>query len=107
MTQTSGRFFDEIGKLMTGAAGAAQGVRREIETAMRGQAEKILSELDVVQREEFDAVKAMAQKAREENDRLKARIATLEEALKDLEDDVAPLQHTPRPIKRKTVKRSY
>ena len=81
MTQTTGKFFDELGKLITDAAGAAQGVRKEVEGVMRGQAENILRELDVVQREEFDAVKAMAQKAREENDQLKQRIALLEEAL--------------------------
>ena len=81
MTQTTGKFFDELGKLITDAAGAAQGVRKEVEGVMRGQAENILRELDVVQREEFDAVKAMAQKAREENDALKARIAALEAAI--------------------------
>ena len=72
MTQTTGRFFDELGKLITDAAGAASGVRKEIESVVRSQAEHILRELDVVQREEFEAVKAMAQKAREENEQLKA-----------------------------------
>ena len=81
MTQTTGRFFDEIGKLITDAAGAADGVRKEIEGIVRAQAERMLRDLDVVQREEFEAVKAMAQKAREENDRLKERIAQLETAL--------------------------
>jgi BMFP domain-containing protein YqiC len=81
MTQTTGRFFDEIGKLITDAAGAADGVRKEIEGIVRAQAERVLRDLDVVQREEFEAVKAMAQKAREENDRLKERIAQLETAL--------------------------
>ena len=69
MTQTTGRFFDEIGKLITDAAGAADGVRKEVESIVRAQAERVLRDLDVVQREEFEAVKAMAQKAREENDR--------------------------------------
>jgi BMFP domain-containing protein YqiC len=78
MTQTTGRFFDE---LITGAAGAADGVRKEIEGVVRAQAERVLRDLDVVQREEFEAVKAMAQKAREENDVLKARIAALEAAI--------------------------
>ena len=78
MTQTTGRFFDEIGKLLTDAAGAAEGVRKEVEGVVRSQAERVLRDLDVVQREEFEAVKAMAQKAREENDALKARIAALE-----------------------------
>jgi BMFP domain-containing protein YqiC len=81
MTQTTGRFFDEIGKLITDAAGAADGVRKELEGIVRAQAERVLRDLDVVQREEFEAVKAMAQKAREENDRLKERIAQLETAL--------------------------
>ncbi len=80
MTQTSGRFFDELGKLLTDAAGAADGVRKEVESVVRAQAERVLNELDVVQREEFEAVKAMAQKAREENEALKARLAALEAA---------------------------
>ena len=81
MTQTTGRFFDELGKLITDAAGAADGVRKEIETVVRSQAERVLRDLDVVQREEFEAVKAMAQKAREENQILKAKIAALEAAI--------------------------
>ena len=81
MTQTTGRFFDELGKLITDAAGAAEGVRKEIETVVRGQVERVLRDLDVVQREEFEAVKAMAQKAREENEALKAKIAALEAAI--------------------------
>jgi BMFP domain-containing protein YqiC len=81
MTQTTGRFFDELGKLITDAAGAADGVRKEIETVVRGQAERVLRDLDVVQREEFEAVKAMAQKAREENEALKVKIAALEAAI--------------------------
>ncbi|MGY4567778.1 BMFP domain-containing protein YqiC [Bradyrhizobium sp. USDA 3256] len=81
MTQTSNRFFDEIGRLMNDAAGAAQGVKREVDTVMRNQAERILRDLDVVKREEFDAVKDMARLAREENEALKARIAALEAKL--------------------------
>jgi BMFP domain-containing protein YqiC len=81
MTQTTGRFFDELGKLITDAAGAADGVRKEIEGVVRAQAERVLRDLDVVQREEFEAVKAMAQKAREENEALKARIAELEASI--------------------------
>ena len=78
MTQTNNRFFDEIGRLMNDAAGAAQGVKREVDTLWRNQAEKILRDLDVVKREEFDAVKDMARLSREENETLKARIAALE-----------------------------
>jgi BMFP domain-containing protein YqiC len=69
MTQTSNRLFDEMARLMNDAAGVAQGVRREFDTLFRNQAERILRDLDVVQREEFEAVKEMA---------LKARIAALE-----------------------------
>jgi BMFP domain-containing protein YqiC len=83
MTQTTGRFFDELGKLFSDAAGAAEGVRKEIDGIVRSQAERVLRDLDVVQREEFEAVKAMAQKAREENERLKAHIAELEARLND------------------------
>jgi BMFP domain-containing protein YqiC len=78
MTQTSNRFFDEAARLMNDAAGVAQGVRREFDTLFRTQAERILSDLDVVKREEFEAVKEMARLAREENEALKARIAALE-----------------------------
>ena len=81
MTQTKGRFFDEMGRLMNDAAGVAQGVRREFDTLFRTQAERILRELDVVSREEFEAVKEMARLAREENEKLKARITALELAL--------------------------
>jgi BMFP domain-containing protein YqiC len=81
MTQTSNRFFDEIGRLMNDAAGAAQGVKREVDSVIRTQAEKILRDLDVVKREEFEAVKDMARLAREENEALKTRIAALEAKL--------------------------
>jgi hypothetical protein len=78
MTQTQNRFFDEIARLMNDAAGVASGVRREFDTLFRTQAERILRELELVQREEFEAVKEMARLAREENEALKARIAALE-----------------------------
>jgi BMFP domain-containing protein YqiC len=81
MTQTTNRFLDELSKLLTDAAGAAQGLRREVETIMKAQGERILRDMDVVQREEFEAVKEMAVKAREENERLAARIAELEAEL--------------------------
>jgi BMFP domain-containing protein YqiC len=80
MAQTSNRFFDELARLMNDAAGVASGVRREFDTLVRTQAERILRDLDVVKREEFEAVKEMAQLAREENEALKARIAALEVA---------------------------
>lgn len=81
MTQTSNRIFDDFAKLMSDAAGAAQGLKREAESVFRSQGEKWLREMDVVQREEFEAVKAMAVAAREENERLAARIAALEARL--------------------------
>ncbi|MBN8982550.1 MAG: accessory factor UbiK family protein [Pseudomonadota bacterium] len=81
MTQTTNRFFDEIARVMNDAAGAAQGVKREVETVVRGQAERILRDLDLVKREEFEAVKDMARLAREENETLKARIDALEKKL--------------------------
>jgi len=81
MTQTTNRFFDEIGRLMNDAAGAAQGIKREVDTLWRNQAEKVLRDLDIVKREEFEAVKDMARLAREENEALKARIAVLEAKL--------------------------
>ncbi|MEL6287202.1 MAG: accessory factor UbiK family protein [Pseudomonadota bacterium] len=81
MPQQSNRFLDEVARLMTDAAGVADGARREVETVMRSQAERWMREMDVVQREEFEAVKAMAEKAREENDRLEARLAELEARL--------------------------
>ena len=84
MTQSNNRFLDELAKWMTDAAGAAQGMRRELETLMRAQGERLLRDLDVVQREEFEAVKEMAAKAREENERLAARIAALESEIASL-----------------------
>ena len=72
------RFLDEIAKLMTDAAGAADGLKREVDTLMKAQGERFLRDMDVVQREEFEAVKAMAEKARAENERLESRIAALE-----------------------------
>ncbi len=82
MTQTTNRLFDELAKLMTDATGAAQGLRGEMDNLIRSQAEKVLRDLDVVQREEFDAMKAMALKAREENAQLEKRIAEMERELK-------------------------
>jgi BMFP domain-containing protein YqiC len=78
MTQTTNRFFDDFAKLMTDAAGAAEGMKRETETFMRAQAEKFLRDMNVVAREDFEAVREMAQKAREENEALAARVAALE-----------------------------
>lgn len=76
--QTRGRIFDDISQLMTNAMGVAQGARVEAETAMKGMLDRWLADRNLVTRDEFDAVRAMAQKAREENEALKARIETLE-----------------------------
>ncbi len=81
MTTTQTRFFDELAKLMTNAAGAAQGVHREVDTLVQSQMERVLNNMELVKREEFEAVKAMAAKAREENEALSARIASLEAKL--------------------------
>jgi BMFP domain-containing protein YqiC len=81
MTQTTSRFFDEIARLMNDATGVAQGVRREVDTLFKTQAERIIRDLDLVKREEFDAVSDMARLAREENEALKARIEAIEAAL--------------------------
>ena len=78
MTQTSNRIFDEMARLMNDAAGVASGVRREFDTFFKHQADRVLRDLDVVKREEFEAVKDMARIAREEDEALKARIAALE-----------------------------
>lgn len=74
------RFFDDMSKLMTNAMGVAQGARTEAETALKGWMDRWLADRDFVTREEFDAVRAMAQKAREENEALKARIEALEKS---------------------------
>lgn len=81
MTTTQTRFFDELAKLMTNAAGAAQGVRREVDTLVQSQMERVLNNMELVKREEFEAVKAMAARAREENEALQARLAALEAKL--------------------------
>lgn len=84
MTQTSNRLFDELARLMTDAANVAQGVRREASTAFRSQAERLIADLDLVRREDFDVVRELASKARQENEMLAARVATLEAELDTL-----------------------
>ncbi|MGV8998534.1 MAG: accessory factor UbiK family protein [Parvibaculaceae bacterium] len=90
MTQTQNRVLDEIAKLFTNAAGAAQGVRQEVETVIRSQAERLVADLDLVPREEFEVVRAMAALAREENEVLKTRIDALEVALAAKKPKAAP-----------------
>ena len=81
MSNGTNRILDDFAKLMTDAAGAAQGLRREAETAFQAQAERFLNNMDVVKREEFEAVREMAARARDENEALKARIEVLEAKL--------------------------
>ena len=78
MTTTSSRFFDELAKLMTNATGVAQGLRKEVDTMVQSQVERVLNNLELVKREELDVVRDMAQKAREENEVLAKRLAELE-----------------------------
>lgn len=76
--QTRGKIFDDLSQLMTNAMGVAQGAKDEANTAMKSMLDRWLADRDLVTREEFDAVRAMAQKAREENAALMARIEALE-----------------------------
>ena len=78
MSSGTNRILDDFAKLMTDAARAAQGLRREAETAFQAQAERFLNNMDIVKREEFEAVREMAARARDENEALKARIEALE-----------------------------
>ncbi|MGI6245200.1 MAG: accessory factor UbiK family protein [Pseudochelatococcus sp.] len=100
MTQTGNRIFDDFARLITDAAGVAEGARREVETAARVQAERVLRSLDVVSREEFEAVREIAIAARDENEKLAARIAALEARLAETagneatEDAVAEVRHS-------------
>ena len=95
MTQTSNRFFDEVARLMNDAAGVATGVKREFDTLFRTQAERWLRDLDLVKREEFEAVKDMAALAREENEALKLRIVALEGKLGQGNPPPSPGQPSP------------
>lgn len=81
MPATSSRFFDELAKLMTNATGAAQGLRKEVDGMVQTQVERVLNNINVVKREEFDVLRDMAEKARSENERLERRIAELESKL--------------------------
>lgn len=81
MPQTRGRIFDDLAQLVTDAAGVANGVRREAETAMKSQVERLLATMNIVTREEFEAARDMAALARDETEALRARIAALEAKL--------------------------
>jgi BMFP domain-containing protein YqiC len=94
MTQTSNRFFDDVAKLVTDAAGVAQGMAREVETAVKARAEGFVADMDLVKREDWEVVRDMAAKAREENEALKARIDALEQRLAALEGSKSPIAQT-------------
>ena len=76
--QSKNKFMDDIGQLMTNAMGVAQGAKDEAETAMKSLMDRWLADRDFVTREEFEAVRSMAQKAREENNVLKMRLDTMD-----------------------------
>jgi BMFP domain-containing protein YqiC len=78
MAQTNNRLFDDIARLMTDAAGAADGVRREIENVVKGQIERLLRDMDIARREEVDVLRDMVVATREENEQLAIRIRALE-----------------------------
>src|SRR3954468_8227014 len=98
MAPTSNRLLDEFARLVTDAAGAAQGVRREVETVVKGQAERFLKDMDVATRKEVEVLRDMVVAGREENERMTARMAALEARVAALEgapgaapsDDSAP-----------------
>lgn len=80
--QTQSSVFDDLARLMTGAMGMAQGVNDEAKSFMRAQADRFVAEMDLVSRDEFEAVKQLASEARAEADALRERVAALEAALK-------------------------
>ncbi len=92
MPQTRSRLFDDLSKLMTDAAGLAEGARREVDTALRVQLERLLAGMDLVTRDEFEAVRDMAARARTENESLRDRLAALEAKM-----DSLPTQSEQRP----------
>lgn len=104
MTQTSNRIYDEFARLMTDAAGVAQGVKREAENVFRSQMERFVADLDLVKREEFDIVREMASKARVENETLAAKVAELEARLGSETSPANEPKAAPRA--RRTVKKT-
>lgn len=94
MTQTNNRFFDDLAKLVTDAAGVAQGFGKEVETALKSRAEGFMTDFDLVKREDFEVVRDMVAAARAENEALKARIDALEARLVKLEGGKSDLSET-------------
>lgn len=105
MTSPSSRFFDELAKVMTNAAGAAQGARREVDNLVKAQIERVLADIQIVQREEFDVVRDMASMARTENEALRARIAELETKLDTLQSKPAAASKKKAAAKSSTPKK--
>jgi BMFP domain-containing protein YqiC len=99
--QTRNKILDDLSQLMTNAMGVAQGAKEEAETAMKGWIDRWMAERNFVTREEFDAVRAMAQKAREENAALKARIEALEGTAKRAPERSAAAPKRARPAARR------
>jgi BMFP domain-containing protein YqiC len=95
--QTDNRVLDSMARFFTNAAGAAQAFTTEVETMIKTRLEKLVADLDFVPREDFNAVKQMASKARAENEKLAARVATLEAQLATLKRGPKPAPKTPRP----------
>ncbi|WP_230531628.1 accessory factor UbiK family protein [Microvirga roseola] len=90
MTQSSNRIFDELARLATDAAGAAQGVRREVDTMVRTQLERLIKDMDIATREEVEVLREMVLATREENERLEARVRELEAKLGTQAGGAAP-----------------
>ncbi len=107
--QTRSPFFDDLAQLLTGAAGAARGVREEVDVLIRAQVEKAANQLDLVPREEFDAVRAMAIQALERADKLEAELAELKAASSTTKSAAAkttPKRAAPKAAKKKTAPKS-
>ena len=92
MPQTSSRFFDDLSRLMNDAAGLADGARREVDTVLRSQLERLMAGMDVVNREEFEAARDMAALARAENDKLRERVAAIEARIASAEARLGRLE---------------
>ena len=106
MSSPSSRFFDELAKVMTNAAGAAQGARREVDNLVRAQIERVLADIQIVQREEFDVVRDMASMARTENEALRARVAELEARIEAMGQRPAAAEPALRAKKKPAAKSS-
>ena len=102
--QTENRLFDDLARMANGALNTLSGVREEIETRVRERVERMLSDMDMVPREEFEAVRAMVQAARMEQEALSARVAQLERRLEELAAGPAKAQAKPATPRRRAAK---